>query len=258
MSFSLASASLSLSLLFLAMLTRPQFSELLPFHALGVPMLLNAFLACGAFHLSLIDTGPHEDRAMQYYDMATGDLLKCLQNPNRESFICATTAVVLNVFEVMSARAMQRMHHIAGARALIKECGWNARSVGVGGACFWLNVGMELLSCLHFNWQVAWNPETWGLDMDFTRETEPGQEELWTHRILYIVAKVANFRASIPQFQEASPRDEEARLHKRYLEWNKLKDLCDSWNTNLPSTMHPLGFIYPHHARIKSAFPQVW
>jgi len=26
---------------------------------------------------------------------------------------------------------------------------------------------MELLSCLHFNWQVAWDPDDWGVDMDF-------------------------------------------------------------------------------------------
>jgi len=36
----------------------------------------------------------------------------------------------------MSERALQRMNHIAGARAPIKECGWSARSTGIGAACF--------------------------------------------------------------------------------------------------------------------------
>ncbi|KAI9801771.1 MAG: hypothetical protein M1825_003143 [Sarcosagium campestre] len=234
------------------------FSRILPFHSLGEPMLLNAFLACGARHLTLVNSAFQEDKALHYYDTATRGLLKSLQNPNRDSVICATTAVILNVYEIMSERAQQRMHHIAGARALIKECGWSARSGGIGGACFWLNVGMELLSCLHFNWQVAWDPDSWGVDADFSRETESGREEVWTHKILYVVARIANFRASIPRFQEPSARDEQTRLHNRYKEWTRLKELCDLWNDGIPRTMHPMAYLYPHQTASKSAFPEVW
>lgn len=119
------------------------FSRILPFHALSEPMLLNAFLACGARHLTLVNPMYHEDKALFYYDTATTQLLRSLQNPDRDTVCCATTAVILNVYEIMSERAMQRMNHIAGARALIKECGWNARSTGIGAACFWLNVGRK-------------------------------------------------------------------------------------------------------------------
>jgi hypothetical protein len=121
-----------------------------------------------------------------------------------------------------------------------------------------LNVGMELLSCLHFNWQVAWDPDQWGLDMDFHQESETGKEELWVHRILYIVGKIANFRASIPRFQEASPHDEQIRLQSRFQEWQRLKNLCDSWNERIPRTMHPLGYLHPSQTSSKSAFPEVW
>lgn len=234
------------------------FSRLLPFHALSEPMLLNAFLACGARHLTLVNPIYHEDKALFYYDTATTQLLRSLQNPDRDTVCCATTAVILNVYEIMSERAMQRMNHIAGARALIKECGWNARSTGVGAACFWLNVGMELLSCLHFNWQVAWEPDQWGLDMNFQQETESGKEEIWVYRMLYIVGKIANFRASIPRFQEASPHDEQIRLQTRYAEWQRLKGLCDSWNETIPRTMQPMGYLHPSQTSSKSAFPEVW
>jgi len=234
------------------------FSRLLPFHALGEPMLLNAFLACGARHLALVNPKYTEDKALHYYDTATRYLLNSLQNPNRDTVICATTAVILNVYEIMCEKALQRMNHIAGARALIKECGWNARSTGIGAACFWLNVGMELLSCLHFNWQVAWHPDDWGVDMDFSRETESAREEIWTYRIVYIVAKVNNFRASIPRSQEASPRDKQIRLQNRYAEWKRLKDWADSWNENIPRTMHPMGYLYPYQTISQSAFPEVW
>ncbi|KAM3069452.1 hypothetical protein ACMFMF_008669 [Clarireedia jacksonii] len=234
------------------------FSRILPFHSLGEPMLLNAFLACGARHLTLVNPIYHEDKALYYYDTATTQLLRSLQNPDRDTVICATTAVILNVYEIMSERAMQRMNHIAGARALIKECGWNARSTGVGAACFWLNVGMELLSCLHFNWQIAWEPDQWGVDMDFSRELGIGREEVWVHRMLYIVGKIANFRASIPRFQEASPHDEQIRLQTRYAEWQRLKSLCDSWNSSIPRTMHPMAYLHPSQATSKSSFPEVW
>ena len=221
-------------------------------------MLLNAFLACGARHLTLVNPAFHEDKALHYYDTATRRLLKSLQNPNRDTIICATAAVILNVYEVMSERALQRMNHIAGARALIKECRWNARSAGIGAACFWLNVGMELLSCLHFNWQVAWSPDDWGVDMDMTRETRAGQEEQWTYKVIYITAKVANFRASIPRFQEPNPHLQAMRLQNRCEEWTKLKNLCDAWNENVPRTMHPIAVLLPHLTATKSNFPEIW
>jgi hypothetical protein len=234
------------------------FSRILPFHSLGEPMLLNAFLACGARHLTMVNPAYHEDRALYYYDTATTQLLRALQNPDRDTAICATTAVILNVYEIMSERALQRMNHIAGARALIKECGWSARSTGIGAACFWLNVGMEFLSCLHFNWQVAWEPDQWGVDMDFSREPEAGREELWVHRMLYICAKIANFRASIPRFQEPSPHDEQIRLQNRYAEWQRLKALCDSWDNSIPRTMQPMAYLHAYQTTSKSAFPEVW
>ncbi|KAF2764894.1 hypothetical protein EJ03DRAFT_281145 [Teratosphaeria nubilosa] len=234
------------------------FSRLLPFHSLSEPMLLNAFLACGARHLTLVNSAFTEEKALHYYDTATRYLLKNLQNPNRDTVICATTAVILNVYEIMSERALQRMNHIAGARALIKECGWNARAQGIGAACFWLNVGLEVLSCLHFNWQVAWDPDEWGIDMDFRTELQNGREELWTHRMLYLVAKVCNFRATIPRQPESNPRDQEARTQQRYEEWSRLKGMIDAWNEGIPRTMHPMAFVYPQHSGSKSCFPEVW
>ncbi|KAF2265841.1 hypothetical protein CC78DRAFT_460546 [Lojkania enalia] len=234
------------------------FSRLIPFHALSEPMLLNPLLACGARHLSLVNQKYSEEKALHYYDTATRYLLNQLQNPNRDTVICATAAVILNVYEIMCERALQRMNHIAGARALIKECGWNARSTGIGGACFWLNVGMELLSCLHFNWQVAWDPDDWGLDMDMKREQENNKEEMWTHRILYIVGKVCNFRASIPRTQDPSSRAEQIRVQRRFEEWAKLKELADTWNDCIPRTMHPMAYLYPGQTLSGSAFPEVW
>jgi hypothetical protein len=203
-------------------------------------MLLNAFLACGARHLTLVNTKYTEEKALYYYNTATHHLLESLQNPDRNTVICATTAVILNVYEIMSERALQRMNHIAGARALIKECGWNATSTGIGAACFWVNVGMEVLSCLHFNWQVAWDPDEWGVDMNLSRDVESGREDIWCHRIVYIVAKVANFRATMPK-ANATPETEQ----RRQVEWERLKNMADTWDLNIPRTMHPIAYLEP-------------
>ncbi|OQO09325.1 hypothetical protein B0A48_04723 [Cryoendolithus antarcticus] len=234
------------------------FSRLLPFHSLSEPMLLNAFLACGARHLTLVNPAYSEEKALHYYDTATTYLLKNLQDPNRDTVICATTAVILNVYEVMSERALQRMNHIAGARALIKECGWNARATGIGAACFWLNVGLEVLSCLHFNWQVAWDPDDWFIDMDLSREMHNGREEVWTHRMLYIVAKVCNFRATVPRNADKNSRDNQIRTQQRYEEWMRLKGMADAWNENIPRTMHPMAYVFGYQTSNKSCFPEVW
>ncbi|KAI1765392.1 hypothetical protein GGR53DRAFT_519651 [Hypoxylon sp. FL1150] len=235
------------------------FSRMIPYHALKCSMLLNALLACGVKHLTLTQQYS-DDKALFYYDTATTQLLRSLQNPERNTAECAATAVVLNVYEIMSEKPAQRMSHIAGARALIRECGWNAKSKGLGAACFWLNVGMELLSCMAYNWQTAWEPDNWGVNMDGITEKDTGNEEIWVHRIFYVVAKIANFRASIPKFQEPSPHDEQVRLQARYAEWQRLKNMCDNWNNSCPRPMHPFGYLYPAQqtGANKSLFPNVW
>ena len=253
------------------------FSRVIPYLALKSPMLLNAFLACGVKHLTLVEAYSDE-KALYYYDTATTQLLRSLQNPDRNMAECATTAVVLNVYEIMSESPGQRMSHIAGARALIRECGWNARSKGIGAACFWLNIGMEVLSCLAFNWQTAWDPDQWGIDMDFTgwgsgESVGPnaedaverkaldslgggGEEEMWVHRMFYIMAKIGNFKANVPRFQEPSPHDEEARKQNRFAEWKRFKNMCDAWNLKCPRPMRPFG--YSHERSSNSLFPNIW
>ena len=171
------------------------FSRIVPFQAMREPMLRYALLACGIRHLNLVNKIYPEEHALDYYNNATQLLLKSLQNPDRDSVLCATAATILNVYEVMSEKALQRMNHIAGARALIKECQWNATSKGIGAACFWLNVGLELFSCMHFNWSVAWDPDLWGLNINMEPQLVGGNEEAWTHKILWLLSKITNYRA---------------------------------------------------------------
>ena len=235
------------------------FSRMIPFQALREPMLKYALLACGVRHLTLINPKVYpEEHALNYYNSATQLLLKLLQNPDRDSFLCATTATILNVYEVMNEKALQRMNHLAGARALIKECRWDATSTGIGAACFWLNIGLELFSCLHFNWSTSWDPDTWGIDMAMTPQHVGGDEEGWTHKILWILAKVANFRSTAPRFQEQTVHAEQLRIHQRHQQWLGLKQFCDKWLHCIPPTMQPMASVPIYLTGSKSAFPEVW
>ncbi|KIX04333.1 uncharacterized protein Z518_05201 [Rhinocladiella mackenziei CBS 650.93] len=239
--------------------SQKHFSRLIPFQALREPMLKYALLACGVRHLTLVNSVYPEEHALNYYNNATQLLLKSLQNPDRDSVLCATAATILNVYEVMSEKALQRMNHIAGARALIKECRWDATATGIGAACFWLNVGLELFSCLHFNWGVAWDPDTWGIDMTMNPQHVGGNEEDWTHKMLWILSKITNFRSTAqPRFQDASVHAEQVRLHQRHQQWLGLKQFCDRWHRCVPPTMHAMAYVPTYMTSSKSAFPEVW
>ncbi|KAI2830016.1 transcriptional regulator family: Fungal Specific TF [Aspergillus niger] len=234
------------------------FTHILPFHALEEPMLLKALLACGARHLFHVDASYGEEKAAELHNVASQYLLRSLQDPDRDSALCATTAILLNIYELMSGRPIQGMSHIAGARALIKECHWNAKTPGLGGACFWLNVSMELLSCLHFNWTLSWDPDTWGveLDLNHAQPSVAGNEEAWTHQMVFICAKIANFRslAQPPALEAAS----DMRISQRYQEWCTYNEWCDQWARAVPRSMMPLGYIHSWQTNSKSVFPQIW
>ncbi|KAG2420141.1 hypothetical protein HFD88_004941 [Aspergillus terreus] len=240
------------------------FTHILPYHALEEPMLLRALMACGARHIYLVNPSYGEEKAAFFHDTASGDLLRLLQNPNRDSALCATTAVILNVYELMCTRSTlsaQGLNHIAGARALIKECQWDARTQGLGGACFWLNVAMELLSCLHFNWTLAWDPDTWGvqMDLDHMQSNVAGNEEMWTHWMVYICAKVANFRSSMSHFLDTNQTpDDRVQMDQRYQEWCRYSEWCERWENAAPRSLKPLGYLHNWQTHSKTVFPNIW
>ena len=176
------------------------FSRVIPYRALESPSLLNALLACGAKHLSFANP-QLGNTAEWYYNAATMMLMRLFQNSDCEVAECAVTSLVLQIYEVMAG---QHLSHGAGARLLIRNLGWDARSrcgrgkggEGVGAACFWLSVGMEVLQCLEHEWVLTWDPDEWGLETAWTcadgsDDAEEGQA-LWMQRALYIVAKIVN------------------------------------------------------------------
>ncbi|KAH6889213.1 C6 zinc finger domain-containing protein [Thelonectria olida] len=238
-----------------------QFSHLIPHYALRSTMVLNAFLACGAKHMSFASPA-ESDKALFYHNTATSQLLRSLQNPDRNMADCATTAVILNVYEFMSEKPAHRMRHIGGARALILECGWDAGSTGTGAACFWQNITMELLICLSTHWQTTWDPEDWGLDLDFFREggeeTEYAADEVFVHRILYIVAKVVNFRAEVLHAAVTPTSEEQSCLGEQLRKWQELQRLCHRWNVGCPRTMHSYGYMKSTSSTNESTFPCIW
>jgi hypothetical protein len=269
------------------------FANVVPYMVFKTPMLLNALLACGAKHLALMGA-QDDEKAQHYYGIAASLLLSRQQERNRDPSKCTVAAVVLSAYDVMSDDPARRMRNIATTRALIKQRGWDASTGGLGTACFWVNVSMDVISSLSFSHTTAWEPDDWGLDLEFatlgaesrscSRSVagsddiwgaaaradslvnnhlnnhadghETGDEELWIHRIFYILAKIANFRATTPRSQEPSPHDEQVRLQNRYAEWRRLQNMCNSWNDTCPRSMRPYGYSPGPSAR--SLFPNVW
>lgn len=223
-------------------------------------MLLKAFLACGTRHLSLANPSYGEEKAVHYYEMATQDLMNAVQDPNRDSVLCATAALALGIYEIMSLQPGPDVNHIAGSRAFIRECGWTAKTPGLGGGCFWISVGMELLSCLHHNWSLSCNPDDWGVDMDMDHVPHFGKgEDLWLHRILYICAKIVNFRISMQQPQPLDDANSQAtRLNEALQEWNHYNAWCEQWEKAVPRSMKPLGHVQTWQTESKSSFPRIW
>lgn len=223
-------------------------------------MLLKAFLACGARHLSLANPSFGEQKTIHYYEAATQDLLHSMQDPNRDSVLCAIAAVILGMYEVMAPQAIPKTTHLQGSRALIHECGWTAKTPGLGGACFWMSVGTELLSSLHHNWSLSWNPDSWGVDMDMDQMHLFGKgEDLWLHRIIYICAKITNLRAAVHQLQSLGDvKTQTARLNETLQEWSHCNTLCEQWEKGVPRSMKPLGHLQPWQTESQSSFPKVW
>ncbi|KGO63844.1 Protein of unknown function DUF3468 [Penicillium italicum] len=235
------------------------FSQILPGFAIGEPILLNAFLACGARYRSFVDPSYGDEKATHYHDAATRDLLNAIHDPNRDSVLCATAALTLGFYENLPSQSRHSGDHSAGSRALIRECGWTAKTPGLGGACFRISVSTELLNCMRYNWTLSWGPNNWGInmDMDNSQATNGGNQDLWYHRILYIFAKVVTFQ--VPSHPPHALDDDAARaIQLNDQEWITHNVWCEQWAKSIPRSLVPLGHLQPWQTSSKSIFPEVW
>lgn len=235
------------------------FTQVIPWYALKSPVLFHSLMACGAKQLSF-SKPDQQHRATALYNTATARLVRLLQNPDRNIMDCTTASILLNVYEFISNKSIQRMSHMVGARALIRDCGWNASSTGIPAACFWLSIGIEVLYCLSMNWAVSWDPDNWGIDLDWSRgENEcDGELQTWVHRSFYTLAKVVNFRATSFASLPSDAHRDQTRLSGRLSEWQSLKQLCDNWNDCCPRSMRPVGYLAMNNANEPSVFPKFW
>lgn len=222
-------------------------------------MLLKSFLACGARQISLVNPSFGEQKAIRYYEAATQDLLHSMQDPNRDSVLCAITAVTLGMYEVMAPQS-PNTKHLQGSRALIHECNWTAKTPGLGGTCFWISVGIELLSCLQHTWSLSWDPDNWAVDMNMDQVHHFGKEEdLWLHRIIYICAKVSNLRVAVRQLQSMGDANTHTtRIDSTLQEWTHYNTLCEKWEKGAPRSMKPISSLQPWQTSSQSSFPKLW
>ena len=223
-------------------------------------MLRNAILACGALHLQRVNPDEwREETAKNYYHLALQDLTNqmLLESTSLNKSHLALTSLVLNTYEFMGVSMKDRLTLLKRSRSLIQDCEWSSTSEGIGGACFWIYIYIELMNCLSLKCAMAWNPDQWGLDSGFLGRPD-GQrggvtESLWTRRIIYIVSKVVQFLYGQPQVQQKQG------------DWLELKGMMDDWYHRVPVTLRPLGWIPAGKSvgrkgryYIQSRFPQLY
>ncbi|KAL2862322.1 Zn(II)2Cys6 transcription factor domain-containing protein [Aspergillus lucknowensis] len=232
------------------------FTRILPFHALREPMLYAAFAACAGNSVSSSDEG------MRLYSTAVRILSESIADPLRDSALCAVAAIIIEVAESLVLGPVECANRIRGesiARSLIRECQWSTHTQGLGKACSWISIVMELLNGLTFHRTLASDPDTWGVDMNLAQAHHcvNSNEELWTQRMIYICAKISDFWA-VSHPQRCDQRGGDAEFNRRLQEWNLYNEWCESWINSVPKSMLPLGQLQPWQIASQPVFPQVW
>ncbi|KAI9037693.1 Zn(II)2Cys6 transcription factor domain-containing protein [Aspergillus affinis] len=221
------------------------FTTILPFYALDEPMLFDAIMACGGKYLLFPD-------ASLYYEKALKALLPQLNTNKLDHTVCIVTAILLDAYNIMGDNIEQA--RIAKTSALLWKANFDCSNAGLAGACFWSNATMCLMSCLYQNMPFPWDPEILGVNIDSIPPSAgafSGDEEKWTHRIIYICAKIAVLRGGLLHGVQSSPREPFCE------EWEKYKNWCDDWAHNVPRSMMPLCYIPSQEVGQSTSFPHI-
>ena len=230
------------------------FSQSLPYYGLRSNMLLKALLACGARH-------SRHKKASDYYDTVWTELFCKMQNAESDKDECAMVAIVLNIYEALCPKTTSRTKHLARSRKLIKECGWNTQSTGIASACFWMNVGLDVLNGYSPK-MMSVDPCSWGLDVSSSASPHDSvsttSNHIWFRRILAIFTTIVKFQRGDSSLREFGPQTQRGALETMIAEWLQLKHLCDQWDKACPRTMKPLGYQRASNEGCGSAFPKVW
>ncbi|KAL4938404.1 hypothetical protein BDV06DRAFT_57099 [Aspergillus oleicola] len=233
-------------------------TRVLPLYAFQVPLLRAVIAACSGRYVSL-QLSLESSESLSYYITAAQMLSNSLATQQGDSSLCAAASLILEIAEKLILGPISSELRICSrysARSLIRECQWNTQTQGLGGACSWISIFMELLDCIAFQQPLVWDPGSWGVDMGFSVEPPlTGNEHLWIQRIIFICAKVSDFRSSKAHGTGKSTRNAEAQ---RLQEWGLYSDWCDKWFASIPRSMLPLGQIQPWQRHPQSAFPEIW
>ncbi|KAL4949210.1 hypothetical protein BDW69DRAFT_174871 [Aspergillus filifer] len=233
------------------------FTRVLPLYAFKGPLLRAVITACSG--RAVPSQLPHDSNERFPHFAAAAQMLSAsLASQQTDSSLCAAAALILEVAEklLVGQDSNLSIRFENSARALIRECQWNTQTSGLGGACSWISIVIELLECITFQTPLGWDPDTWGVGMNFAAEPSlTGNEHLWVQRIVYICAKVSGFRSPNTRRNRSSTRNAGTQ---RLQEWNQYNDWCEKWFTSIPRSMLPLGHIQPWQRHPQSAFPELW
>lgn len=232
------------------------------------PSIRFAILACGACHLFLVNEESvnreqrFDEHGERYYKKAHEILEKDMFLKPDER---AVTASILSAYDVLLSTTGKRITCLDTVTDLIQGCGWHASHESKAArACFWLNIGMQVIVCIAGSRPMRWKPETWNFISAPDYRLFPPKEGLglyqnvdeemyWAHHLIYILAQIADFRGSDHAAQSAV--NEQQQLH-RVQNWQRLKRALEEWDRTKPHVMNPLGQVDTPIS--KSTFPELF
>lgn len=191
------------------------------------------------------------DAREQYQARAIETLIPLLE-PHRDTSArknddLLLTSVILRMSEQFSEPEVDRQCHLYGAFSLfaISRFQWPCHQVDAAGIAFWTYVRQSIRACF-----LKEQPCPWDIGIVDSRDlTSPAEDEAWTNRITYLLARTCNLCWS--------PRRVEAGYVR---EFGFLSKQLEAWKSLIPSTFQPWHSTEPtrHSALRRQQYFSPW
>ena len=191
-------------------------------YAVSSPLILHSLCALSAKQMSLIaEAFLWEPVASRHYGESVALLIKELteQQTSREVIICATS--LLCSYELLAFPGADYERHLYGLCSLFQTHDIAINGTQLEHASFWVFARQSVGMAIAHECPTLIPPQKW----PNVPRLKEGEEDKWARRILWLLAKMMNFRFSA---------GEAAWSHKRARDFRDLAADIDLWWESLP------------------------
>lgn len=217
------------------------FSRVVPHLSLTHPVLRLSVLAWAAKQYYLTNLTRSVDTSLAYYDRALRMLTASINDVSTSSPPAVfASCLLLAISELMGDSYQDWQLHLEGTYSLVLTHGWHGRSVGLGGACFWIYARMDVLSSLSTAECSRLSTELW-MPVDdeihiYGLLDSPTLED-WSNQTVFLLAEIHNLLCKV----RAAESDE---TFNGFLEtWNALKEKIRLHKQRQPIQFKPLAVL---------------